>query len=620
MQTKRILFINFGGLGDEILFLPTIQSIKKEFSEADITLALEERSKGISFLTDVINHTLIANIKGKRKYIELIKLLIQIWCKKYDVVISSGSNKFISIFLFLTFIKEKYGYNTGKLSEILLTKTVDLNKNQYAVNMYHDLAKPITNIETQLPELSIQKKPLIENSVIIHPGVSKISVQKGMIKTIPAEEWAKVVEMLADSGKNVFLVGGPDDKECIDIITKLVPSEKFKNLFGFLFFCMKNRFFVFIVLSCCIFFSCASAKKEKSKNYVGWIEPDNSKIDVSLGCLRMSFRPKIGSFNIFVIDEDNKEQSVFSTHNEFSASSFYLKCGKEIYKLNSASGLKTETGAVVKYTISNIAKVSVFFDFMKSDEQNDYDMIKISAEIENLGTRQKKYALKGVFDTVLGEKDLNHFFSSTNDAINTEKEFRNVKAERWFVSKNDKYSMQFLLDGVDITPIECVLLGNKTTFDSNAWIPTLSIDKSFDSFVSYNDSEVCIVWPEVEINPNEKENIIFYLAFAANGEKPQGNYFIGDKIEVVEVKKEKPVVKKEVVKVPEEEKVKETKKEIPDVKFDVATLSREKLSQEYVAGLMERIANLEDSGENVDREELLMLNAELDAILEILRQ
>lgn len=388
---------------------------------------------------------------------------------------------------------------------------------------------------------------------------------------------------------------------------------------------MKNRFFVFIVLSCCIFFSCASAKKEKSKNYVGWIEPDNSKIDVSLGCLRMSFRPKIGSFNIFVIDENNKEQSVFSTHNEFSASSFYLKCGKEIYKLNSASGVKTETlqtetGAVVKYTISNVAKISVFFDFMKSDEQNDYDMIKISAEIENIGTRQKKFALKGVFDTVLGEKDLNHFFSSENVAINTEKLYRTMKDERWFVSKNDKYSMQFLLDGVDITPIECVLLGNKTTFDSNAWIPNLTTEKSFDSFVSYNDSEVCIVWPEVSILPNEKDSFVFYLAFAANGEKPQGNYFIGDKKGVVEVKKEKPVVKQEVVKVPEKEKVKETKKEIPDVKFDVATLSREKLSQEYVAGLMERIANLEDSGENVDREELLMLNAELDAILEILRQ
>ena len=388
---------------------------------------------------------------------------------------------------------------------------------------------------------------------------------------------------------------------------------------------MKNRVFVLVVLCCGAFFSCASAKKKDAKNYVGWIEPDNSKIDVSLGCVRMSFRPKIGSFNIFVIDENNKEQSVFSTQNEFSASSFYLKCGKEIYKLNSASGVKTETlqtetGAVVKYTISNVAKVSIFFDFMKSDEQNDYDMIKISAEIENLGTRQKKFALKGIFDTVLGEKDLNHFFSSENKAINTEKLYRTMKDERWFVSKNDKYSMQFLLDGVDITPVECVLLGNKTTFDSNAWIPNLKTEKSFDSFVSYNDSEVCIVWPEVSILPNEKDSFVFYIAFAANGEKPQGNYFIGDKKEVVEVKKEKPIVKKEVVKVPEEENVKETKKEIPDVKFDVATLSREKLSQEYVAGLMERIANLEDSGKNVDREELLMLNAELDAILEILRQ
>ena len=186
MQTKRILFINFGGLGDEILFLPTIQSVKKEFPNSHITLALEERSKGIISLTDVIDDTLFANIKGKGKYFELLKLLFKIWRGKYNIVISSGSNKFISIFLALTFIREKYGYNTGKLSEILLTKAVPLNKNQYAVQMYHDLAQGVTNIKTELPVLSIQKKPIMQNSVLIHPGVSKISVQKGMIKTISA--------------------------------------------------------------------------------------------------------------------------------------------------------------------------------------------------------------------------------------------------------------------------------------------------------------------------------------------------------------------------------------------------------------------------------------------------
>lgn len=231
-NNKKILFINFGGLGDEILFLPTILSVKKQFPDADITLALERRSRGIVSLTDVINHTLYANIKGKRKYFELFKLLIKIWHKRFDIVISSGSNKFISIFLFMTFIKEKYGYNTGKLSQILLTKAVDLNKNRYAVQMYHELAKSITDIETELPVLSINKKPLIPNSVLIHPGVSKISITKGMIKTIPAEKWAKVVEELADAGKKVILAGGPDDKEVIETIQSLVPREKYENMYG----------------------------------------------------------------------------------------------------------------------------------------------------------------------------------------------------------------------------------------------------------------------------------------------------------------------------------------------------------------------------------------------------
>ena len=231
-KKKKILFINFGGLGDEILFLPTILSIKAQYPDTEITLALEERSRGITSLTDVIDKTLYANIKGKDKYNELLKLLFKIWGENFDLVVSSGSNKFISLFLWMTLIPKTIGSNTGKLSEKLLTKAVNLNKNQYAVNMYHDLAKPLTDIKTELPVFSIQKKPKIANTVLIHPGVSKISVEKGMIKTISAIEWARVVEMLANCGKRVILAGGPDDKECIETIQRLVLSEKYENMFG----------------------------------------------------------------------------------------------------------------------------------------------------------------------------------------------------------------------------------------------------------------------------------------------------------------------------------------------------------------------------------------------------
>lgn len=231
-KAKRILFINFGGLGDEILFLPSIISVKKEIPNSEITLALEPRSKGITTLTNIIDKTLFADIKNGNKYFALLKLLFQIWTRKFDVVISSGGNKFISLFLFSTFIPKRYGYNSGKLSELLLTKAIHLNKNQYAVSMYHDLVRDITNNKTELPQIDVEKKEVIPNSILIHPGVSLMSVNKGMVKTVSAEIWAEVVEKLSDRGKKVFLAGGPDDKEIIEKIVKTVPNEKFTNMYG----------------------------------------------------------------------------------------------------------------------------------------------------------------------------------------------------------------------------------------------------------------------------------------------------------------------------------------------------------------------------------------------------
>ena len=134
--------------------------------------------------------------------------------------------------MFLTFIKKRYGYNTGKLSELLLTEAVKLNKNQYAAMMYHDLVRPLTGVVTELPQINVEKKETEANTVLIHPGVSLLSVRKNMIKTIPAKIWAEVVEKLAGRGKKVILAGGPDDKETIDTIVNTVSSEKFVNMYS----------------------------------------------------------------------------------------------------------------------------------------------------------------------------------------------------------------------------------------------------------------------------------------------------------------------------------------------------------------------------------------------------
>lgn len=232
MDMKNILAINFGGIGDEIFFLPTLISLKKAFPNSKITLALEPRSKSVKDLTDIIDDLILIDVKGKNKYAQMLKLLWQARQGKFDLVVSSGGNKLISILLFLTGIKERCGYDTGALSRILLTHPMKLNKNQYACKMYHDLIREVTDINTELPEVNVGRKEKIQNSVLIHPGVSKLSVQKGCIKTVPAETWAKTIDLLVAEGKKVILVGGPDDKECIETILSTVRTQNFENLYG----------------------------------------------------------------------------------------------------------------------------------------------------------------------------------------------------------------------------------------------------------------------------------------------------------------------------------------------------------------------------------------------------
>lgn len=226
--------INFGGLGDEILFLPTIISLKKEFPDSHITLALEPRSKSIKDLSNCIDEILPIDIKknGLGKFFEIFKLITKSIFGNYDIVVSSGGNVFISIILALTFIPQRYGYDTGRLSRLLLTKSVKLNKLQYAGSMYHDLVEPLTDNITYIPELSVEPLDKIPNSVLIHPGVSIMSKKKGCIKTITSKDWADLIDRLCAYGKHVILAGGPDDEECIKEIEQLCKTKDYENYYG----------------------------------------------------------------------------------------------------------------------------------------------------------------------------------------------------------------------------------------------------------------------------------------------------------------------------------------------------------------------------------------------------
>jgi len=230
---KNILFVNYGGIGDEILFLPSIHSVKKQYPSSKITLVTEPRSKSVKDLTSEIDEIITVDIKapGFKKYLNVAKFIISCYFKNFDCVISSGKSPFVAIILFLTGIKYKIGYDSK--TDFLLNKAVKLDENRYAAKMYHSLVEPVVEVQYENPkivlkegEFSLPPEAKEGEFIALHPGVSKMSIMKNILKCPPADFWRELISGLLKNNQKVMILGTYDDK---DLIEEILNFEEIKN-------------------------------------------------------------------------------------------------------------------------------------------------------------------------------------------------------------------------------------------------------------------------------------------------------------------------------------------------------------------------------------------------------
>lgn len=395
-----------------------------------------------------------------------------------------------------------------------------------------------------------------------------------------------------------------------------------------------------------------------------------------VGIVRLRYKRALGTFGLSVLNSENQAFPVLSTANEFTKTSFFLKSGSKQYKLIASKQIlsnvsNSSNGMTVVYTFKDVATVTLRFEVIAQKETVDADILKITATVKNDGTRNEDFALKSVFDTILGESAKYHFYNADGTPVKSELLIRDVKTNPAVVSKNNAAAMQFIFDGADITPIESVALANFSTLEKSSWEPEMLTYRSFDTLMSYNNSAVAIIWPEKRLSPKKEFSEVFYVSFASDGNEPAGYSFIKGISEKAEEKSEsEPAAefsddKIDESDVAEAEKIDEqnlnlneekTEEELPSkpaeeeippvinpvtpvqvvekdspvekssdytkptVKFDINNLSKEQLTPEYIQNLIDRINALEENSSSVNRNELLQLNAELDAILQTLRQ
>ncbi len=237
----KALIIVPGGIGDQILFFPTLDDLKQNYPEAQIDVIVEPRAKGAYRVCKSVHEVLQFDFKDRNGLADWGNLLGIIRDREYAIALSLGRSAGVGLLLWLTGVPTRVGYRGG-VGARFLSNSVSLKTEQYAAYMYHDLLQGL-DIISQCPPLSInvpkkdldwaeaeQKRLEIGESgyILIHGGSSKLSQDKGIDKIYPVKKWQQIIEDIQQRQPSlpIVILKGPEDQEFVNNLIAVCPGVK----------------------------------------------------------------------------------------------------------------------------------------------------------------------------------------------------------------------------------------------------------------------------------------------------------------------------------------------------------------------------------------------------------
>ncbi len=240
----RIVALVRGGIGNQILFFPTLDDLKRYYPNAQIDTIVESDSKKAYQVNTSVHDVLTFDFKDRNSMADWINLVGMIREREYDVAITTGRSWFMGFILWLTGIPTRVGYKDNGTP--LLNNPVPLNTKQYAAYMYHDLLKGL-GIKSPCPELSIkippsdiqwakneQKRLNINDAgyILIYCGTSESSNPKVSNEIYPPEYWQKIIQEFLQKQPDisVVLLKTSDNENLVSTVAELQPNVKITSL------------------------------------------------------------------------------------------------------------------------------------------------------------------------------------------------------------------------------------------------------------------------------------------------------------------------------------------------------------------------------------------------------
>lgn len=202
----RVVALVPGSIGDQILFFPTLDGLKRHYPDAQIDVVVEPQSKAAYQVSKSVHEVLTFDYKDRNSLADWGNLVGTIRDREYDVAISAGESWFVGLFLWLTGIPTRIGFQGSGSG--FLTNVVSVNTSQYVAAMYHDLLKPL-GINKPCPELAVNiLKPDIEwaqqqqqrlgisdsGYILVYGGSGKLSQINGADDSYPVASWQQIIQ------------------------------------------------------------------------------------------------------------------------------------------------------------------------------------------------------------------------------------------------------------------------------------------------------------------------------------------------------------------------------------------------------------------------------------------
>lgn len=148
----RVLALVPGDIGNQILFFPTLETLKQQYPQASIDVLVEPRSKKAYRVCKNVDDVLVFDFQDRNSFADYLNLLGTVRDREYDALISLKTTWRIKLLFWLNGIPTRVGYQDD--SPIYLSAVVTRKPEQYQAQMYHDLVTGL-NIHTPCPPVKI---------------------------------------------------------------------------------------------------------------------------------------------------------------------------------------------------------------------------------------------------------------------------------------------------------------------------------------------------------------------------------------------------------------------------------------------------------------------------------